>query len=107
MSDRINLNDNVEASCGFTIGGYDFNLKYPTLAELEPITTISDERAKAIKDGDSAKLAELDAKLDETFYSFITPVNEGTPDIKEVLKNQPFPVVKAFNKFITTQFSVE
>ena len=107
MSDRINLNDNVEASCGFSIGGYDYDLKYPTLAELEPITKLSEERTAASKANDNDKVAEIDAKLDEIFYGFITPVQEGTPNIKDVIKEQPFPVAKAFNKFITSQFSVE
>lgn len=106
MSSRINLNDNVEATYPFTIGGYDFDLKYPTLEELEPIQTINTEREKAVKDGDTAKVAELDKKLEETFYGLIIPA-DGQTKIQDVLKKQPFPVVKAFNKMVTTQLSAD
>lgn len=106
MSSRLNLNDNVESSFPFTIGGIDFDLKYPTLEELEPITKINTEREKAQKDGDADKLAELDKKLEEAFYSLITPV-DGVSNIQDVLKKQPFPVIKAFNKMITEQLSAE
>ena len=44
MSARQNLNDNVNATFPFTVGGVDFDLKYPTLEELEPINKINTER---------------------------------------------------------------
>ena len=106
MSSRVNLNDNVEDSFPFTIGGVDFDLKYPTLEELEPIQTINQEREKALTDKDMAKVAELDKQLEETFYGFIKPV-DGTSNIRDILKKQSFQVVKAFNKMVTTQLSVD
>jgi len=106
MSTRINLNDNVEASYPFTIGGVDFDLKYPTLEELEPIQAINAEREKALAEKDAEKVAELDDKLENTFYGFIQPV-DGVSDIRDILKKQSFQVVKAFNKMVTTQLSVD
>lgn len=106
MSSRLNLNDNVESSFPFTIGGVDFDLKYPTLEELEPIQNINAERDKALTDKNMVKAAELSDKLEEAFYSFIKPV-DGVSDIREILKKQSFQVVKAFNKMVTTQLSVD
>ena len=106
MSSRVNLNDNVEDSFPFTIGGVDFDLKYPTLEELEPIQTINPEREKALADKDMVKVAELDKKLEDTFYGFIKPV-DGTSNIRDILKKQSFQVAKAFNKMVTTQLSVD
>jgi len=106
MSARQNLNDNVNATFPFTVGGVDFDLKYPTLEELEPINKINTERQAAVEDGNTTRIAELDKELEEVFYGFIVPV-DGTSDIQAVLKKQPFPVVKAFSKMIKEQLAVD
>lgn len=106
MSARQNLNDNVNPTFPFTVGGVDFDLKYPTLEELEPINQINVERNQAQANGNLAKVAELDKKLEEVFYGFIVPV-DGTSDIQEVLKKQPFPVIKAFSKMVKEQLAVD
>ena len=106
MSTRTNLNDNVNDCFPFTIGGVDFDLKYPTLEELEPIQNINTQREKAIAEKELVKVAELDDQLENIFYGFIKPV-DGTSSIKDVLKKQPFPVVKKFNEMVKTQLSVD
>lgn len=109
MSSRVNLNDNASDRYEFSIGGLDYDFKYPTLEEVEPITKLYEEREKAEKDDSpeaSDKLKEIDEKLTETLYAFIVPVNHSTP-IKETLKKQSFKVVKAFNKMMTDQLSAE
>ena len=109
MSSRINLNDNVADKFEFTIGGKDYDFLYPTLEQIEPITDLYSEREKLEKQ-DTAKSVEeitkIDEKLTETLYSMVVPVGHNTP-IKEVLKTQPYPVVKAFNKMMTEQLSAE
>lgn len=106
MSQRLNLNDNVNSTFPFTVGGVDFDLKYPTLEELEPVNQINADRSIALNAGDNDKVAELDKKLEEVFYSFIVPV-DGSSDIQTVLKQQPFPVIKAFGKMIREQLAVD
>lgn len=106
MNPRTNLNDNVNTSYGFSVGGFDFDLKYPTLEELEPINKISQDREKAVRAENTELVAELDKQLEETFYGFIT-CTDGVTKIQDVLKKQPFPVVKAFNKMVQTQLSVD
>lgn len=103
MSSRVNLNDNLAEAFPFTIGGKDYDLKYPTLEELEPIQELTAQRNEL---GDGADTKELDAKLEEAFYALIVPVGHDTP-IQDVLKKQPFNVVKAFNKMLTEQLSAE
>ena len=109
MSSRVNVNDTVEEAFGFTIGGLDYDFKYPTLRAMEPIQELSRERDKVSKEDTPEsvdKLAQLDNKLTEKFYEFVIPVGHNTP-IKETLDNQPLPVVKAFNKLIIEQLSAE
>lgn len=106
MSSRVNLNDNVADAFGFTIGGKDYDLKYPTMVELEPISDLTTKRDAAEKSGDSEKVKELEQQLTDKMYGLIIPVGHSTP-IQDVLKTQPFPVIKAFNKMVTEQFSAE
>ena len=101
---RVNLNDNVNDHFEFTLGGVDFNLKYPSLEELEPVSQLNSERAEAEAKKDTAKVKEIEEKLTEAFYGLITAV-DGKSDIAEVLKKQPFPVVKKFNEMISEQLS--
>lgn len=109
MSSRVNLNDNVEEVFGFTVGGLDYDFKYPTLAMMEPIQELSKEREKAELDKSPEgvdKLSKIDDELTEKFYEFVVPVGHNTP-IEETLKNQSLPVVKAFHKMITGQLAAE
>ena len=109
MSSRINLNDNTSDRFEFSIGGLDYDFKYPTLEEIDPITALYTEREKAEKEDSPEgveKVAEIDKKLTDTLYSLVVPVGHATP-IQETLKKQPYPVVKAFNKMMTEQLSAE
>lgn len=103
MSTRLNLNDNVSDVFQFTIGGLDYDLKYPTLEELEPIQELNKEKESL---GEGADTSAIDKKMEEAFYSLIVPVGHETP-IRDILKKQPYPVVKKFNEMITSQLSAE
>lgn len=106
MSSRVNLNDNISDVFGFTIGGKDYDLKYPTMVELEPISDLTAKRDAAEKEGKTEEVAKLEQELTDKMYELIIPVGHSTP-IQDVLKTQPFPVIKAFNKMVTEQFSAE
>lgn len=109
MSSRINLNDNTSDKFEFTIGGLDYDFKYPTLDEIEPITNLYQERdieSKKDTPESVARIAEIDEQLTEALYKLVVPVGHDTP-IRETLKKQPFPVVRAFNKMMTEQLSAE
>lgn len=109
MSSRLNLNDNISDKFEFTIGGLDYDLKYPTMGELDPVSQLTKER-EAIQTGDSPNkeelLTEIDEKMADEMYKLIIPVGHETP-IKDTLNRQPFPVIRAFNKMMTEQLSAE
>lgn len=109
MSSRINLNDNTNDKFEFTIGGLDYDFRYPTLEEIDPITDLFNERSVEEKKDtpeSAEKIAEIDKKLQGILYSFVVPVGHTTP-IEDTLKKQPYPVVAAFNKMMTEQLSAE
>ena len=102
MSSRENLSDNISDKHEFTIGGLDFDLKYPTMTDLEPI----DNLFKELKTADEDRKKVINEEITDKMYAMITPVGHDTP-IKEVLKNQPLPVVKAFNRMLKREFEAE
>lgn len=109
MSSRINLNDNTNDRFEFTIGGLDYDFKYPTLEEIDPITDLYRQREVAQKEDTPEsvqKIADIDNKLTEILYGLVQPVGHSTP-IEDTLKKQPFPVVRAFNKMMSEQLSAE
>lgn len=109
MSSRVNLNDNTSEKYEFTIGGLDYDFKYPTLEQIEPITDLYNKREQETKKEtpESVKeIAKIDEKLTELLYSFVVPIGHETP-IEKTLKTQPYPVVKAFNKMMMDLLSAE
>jgi len=106
MSTRVNLNDNISDAFQFTIGGLDYDFKYPTMEDFEPMGNLYKERDAAEKKHDDKKVAEIDEKLQKALYDLIIPVGHDTP-IQDTLKKQPYPVVKAFNKMVKDQLSAE
>ena len=106
MSSRVNLNDNTSDRFEFSIGGLDYDLLYPTLEQLEPMTDLFNQREVVEDSGDTEKLKELDEKISDKMYEMIVPVGHTTP-IRDTLKKQSYPVVKAFNKMLTEQLSAE
>ena len=103
MSSRQNLNDNLSDRFEFSIGGLDYDLLYPTLEQIEPISEINAEREK---EEDKEKLKELDKKMSDIFYSLIVPVGHSNK-IQDTLKKQPVKVVQAFNEMVKEQLSAE
>ena len=106
MSSRVNLNDNTNDRFEFSIGGLDYDLVYPTLEQLEPMTDLFSQREVAEDSGDKEKIKELDEKISDKMYEMIVPVGHSTP-IRDTLKKQSFSVVKAFNKMLAEQLSAE
>lgn len=112
MSSRLNLNDDTNDKFEFTIGNLDYDLKYPTLGEIEPIQKLLKQISLVEKDeklsskDKETKIDELQEEAQALIYGMILPVGHTTP-IKETLGKQPFPVVRAFNKMVNQQFSAE
>lgn len=112
MSSRVNLNDNTKDRFEFSVGGFDYDLKYPTLEGVEPIRelvkkmdTIENDSNMSDEDKSDA-LDKVRSEMETVMYDMIVPVGHDTP-IKETIAKQPFPVVKAFNKMMNEQLSAE
>lgn len=112
MSSRLNLNDNTNSTFEFSIGGKDYDLKYPTMQDIAPIQDLTKQRDaveksdKLSEEEKTKRLGEINDLMEAEMYKMIIPVGHNTP-IKEVLQTQPFPVVKAFNKMVSEQLSAE
>lgn len=88
------LNDNVEDSFSFILGGFTYNMRYPTVEELENVQTAL---KKAQEDEDTKTVMDQ-------MYQFISPVDKDAPSIGETMKKQNLPVIKKFNEMIKTEF---
>lgn len=88
------LNDNVEDSFSFILGGFTYNMRYPTVEELENVQTAL---KKAQEDEDTKTIMDQ-------MYQFISPVDKDAPSISETMKKQNLPVIKKFNEMIKTEF---
>ena len=109
MSSRINLNDNVNDTYEFSIGGLDYDFKYPTMTDIEPITNLYNEREAESKKGtpeSEARVKEIDNQIEDLLYGLVIPVGHSTP-IREILKTQSIRVVKNFNEMLNQQLSLE
>lgn len=106
MSSRLNLNDNISDVFGFTIAGLDYDLRYPTMGELDPIRELNIKMEEARANNDDEKVEKLTEEMNDIFYGFIVPVGHATP-IEETLKKVSLPVMKAFNKMVIAQFQAE
>lgn len=112
MSSRLNLNDNTSDVFCFTIGGLDYDLKYPTMEDLKPIQEIGKKLNLIQKDDKlseeekEAKLEPMNEEMTNLMYEMIIPVGHDTP-IKTTLDKQPFPVIKKFNEMLKTQLAAE
>lgn len=108
MSQRVNLNDNVKETFPFSVGGFDFDLRYPTLEEIEPFQKIVADREQAEKSGDTETVDRLTNEMLDALYGFIVyagPASDNPPLIKDVLKKQNMKVIQAFNKMMIDELS--
>lgn len=70
----------------FIVGGHQYRMRYPTTEELE-------------------KAVNMDAKdVTDYQYSFITPVNEDAPSIRDNLKDKHVMIRNRLNKAIGEEF---
>jgi hypothetical protein len=85
---NYNLDEDATEFFPFTLGGKEYKMRYPTTEEVE--------KSRSIK---------TDEKRVEWLYSFIEPVTEGAPPVRDVLKAKNIKVLQKFNKMILTEFS--
>lgn len=91
-----NLNDNVQESFEFILGGFTYQMRYPTVEETEEVQRVLKEAEKT--DDSSSVLEQM--------YKFITSTDEKAPKIAEALRKQNIKVIQNFNEMIKAEFSV-
>lgn len=92
-----NLNDNVKDHFEFVLGGFTYQMKYPTVEETEKIQEV------VKKAQESEDTGELLAQM----YQFITSEDKEAPSIADNLKSQNIKVIQNFNEMIKTEFGGE
>jgi hypothetical protein len=87
-----NLNDNVEDSFKFQVGGHVYTMRYPLGEEVK--------KAQEMMDDDKISSNEVN----KYFYSFITADDEKAPPIEDNLDGQNIKVIQKFNEMISKEF---
>ena len=89
-----NLNDIVQESFEFTLGGFVYKMRYPTVEETEEVQKVLKEAQEKKDEG----------SILEQMYKFITSDDEKAPKIDEALKKQNIKVIQNFNAMIEAEF---
>jgi hypothetical protein len=72
------------------MGGYEYRLRYPTVAEIENLNELKTDKEKT-----------------DAVYAFVERTGDGVPDFKEVLRQQDIRVLREFNRMIKTEFGID
>lgn len=89
-----NLNDNVNESFDFELGGSKYTMRYPTLEEIEKLQKILENNP------------DNNDKMMEFMYSYISE-QDGASPIQKVLPKQNIRVIKNFTEMIKSEFGIE
>lgn len=92
-----NLNDNVKENFEFILGGFTYQMRYPTIEETEEIQEAF-KKAQESQDG---------SQVLKQVYKFISSNDDKAPSIEDVLKKQNIKVLQNFNEMIKTEFGGE
>jgi hypothetical protein len=91
------LNDNVNDSFQFELGGFTYDMRYPTVEETEAIQV-------ALRKAEEENSSE--AVLQEV-YKLITCEDTSAPKIQEVMPKQNIKVLQNFTNMIRVEFGGE
>lgn len=97
MSNYV-LNDDVEDTFTFEVGGHQYSMAYPTLEEIEELRKLADGKEENNSTSDESAM--------DWMYKFVTPVIQGSPSISEVMKKQNIRVIANFAKMVKTEFGL-
>lgn len=89
-----NLNDNVNDSFEFILGGHSYKMRYPTVEETEKVQEMLKEAEKS--QDTKAVLGQM--------YQFISTDDKEAPPIGDILRKQSIKVIQNFNEMIKTEF---
>lgn len=116
---NYNLTDNVNDSFTFQVSGVEYSMRYPLveqIEEMQDMVTAAEESQKEINrlkrenqetQGLEDKLKKQNEDLTDWMYTFISPINEGSPDIKETMKKMNVKVLQNFQTMFKTEFGIQ
>ena len=90
MSNNYNFDEIQDESPEIILGGQKYQLKYPTIEELEKIQEL-----------------KTDEERTDAIYSFVQKTEEKQPEFRDVLKKSNIKVMIAFTNMIKKEFGVE
>lgn len=100
---NYSLNDNVNESFTFEVGGHQYKMIYPTLEQVEELQKLVTESGSKKADGE---VSDETTPMD-WMYKFISQVGENTSPIQEVMKKQNIRVMANFSDMVKTEFGLE
>ena len=116
---NYNLTDDVSDDFTFSIAGVAYKMRYPRIDELEILrdmvgesNKLEEEKLKAIqseKDTEvvDKKIKKLEDKINGWVYSFVSPEQEDSKPIEEVMKTVNVKVMVNFQTMFKIEFGLE
>lgn len=91
MSDTIiNLDDGIVESFKFSIKGYTYSFKLPSVEELDELISFKDDYKKT----------------KDWLYKFVIKINEKDPNISEIMEKSSLQYFIAFQKMIMSKLNI-
>lgn len=103
---KYNLNDNVNESFAFNVGGKDWEMVYPLTEELETIENMYIQIRELSEEKKKDEAQEVADKLNDMLYALIKPVDHEE-NIREVMKKQNVRVLRNFNKMVASELAIQ
>lgn len=116
---NYNLTDNVNDSFTFEVNGVAYSMRYPLVEQIEEmqdmVTATEDvqreidrlKRENQETQGLEEKLRKQNEDLNDWMYTFIDPVKEDSPAIKETMKKMNVKVLQNFQTMFKTEFGIQ
>jgi hypothetical protein len=99
------LTDNVNDSFEFEVHEHKYRMRYPTVEEGERIQELNQRSQDLKADGKLEQSQQVAQEASDLLYGFVSPVTDGSPEIRSLLKRQSIMVVRHFNQMIKAEFS--
>ncbi len=101
-----NLSDNVNDNFQFQVEGKRYSMRYPLVKEVEELKSVQDDLEQAKRDKNDTLVEELENKLEDVMYSYISGDDEGQEDIRAVMDRQNVKVMQNFGKMIQAELGL-
>lgn len=94
-----NLDENVQESFEFSLGGHTYKMMYPTAEEITAIQKVANDPSKTPEER-----ADLQSKA---MMKLIQAQDSTAPPIDKALEKISLPVLRRFNDMLKQELSIE